>query len=89
MSEEIFDEIIINRMYSGYDLNKKLGGEAINIFKADDGCNYIYLLTNGVYAIEHFNKKKAVLLVRKITENCVQVIAKATDLENVLESQVL
>lgn len=82
------NEIVLNRMYSGYDLTQTLGKEIINIVQSDQGNNYIYLLTNGVYAQEHFGKNQVVLIVREVNPNCVQVLAKASKLEPILEKQV-
>ena len=35
--------IILNRMYAGDYLDENIGHEIINLFRADDNCNYIYL----------------------------------------------
>ena len=37
------ETIILNRMYAGSYLEEHIGHEVINLFKADDGSNYIYV----------------------------------------------
>ena len=44
--------IVINRMYAGEYLDDNIGHEIINLFKADNGTNYIYLCKNGKYTRE-------------------------------------
>lgn len=41
--------IIINHMFTGNYLNDNIGHEIINLFKADDNENYIYLCKDGEY----------------------------------------
>lgn len=44
--------IVLNRMYSGFYLDDNIGHEIINLFKADDNVNYIYLCKDGRYTKE-------------------------------------
>lgn len=75
------NEIIINRMFSGDYLEdeENIGHEIINLYKDDNGNNYIYLLAGGDYKQDHANNEiDGILLVRGISANCVEVLAKAT-----------
>ena len=77
------NEIILNRMYVGEYLSKNIGHEIINLFKADNGNNYIYLNPYGSMSKEHNDKIKAILLVRYGGKNTMEILAKATDLEQI------
>ena len=74
--------IILNKMYVGSYLQNNIGHEVINLFKADNGNNYIYVNKDGKTSQEN---NKAVLLVRNVEEGVVEVIAKADVLENVYQ----
>ena len=45
-------EILLNRMYSGDYLTtgNNIGHEVINLFRCDNGKNYIYVLSDGSVA---------------------------------------
>lgn len=60
-------EIIINKMYVGAYLSEgdNIGHEIINLYKADDGKNYIYLNSQGTIELSHGENRITVLLVRK------------------------
>lgn len=77
------DEIILNRMYVGEYLSQNIGHEIINLFKADNGNNYIYLNPYGSMSKEHNDKTKAILLVRYGGKNTMEILAKATDLKQI------
>ena len=82
------NEIIINRMFSGNYLENEdnIGHEIINLYKDDNGRNYIYLLAGGDYQKDHAsNEIDGVLLVRGISANCVEVVAKATGIKKVFD----
>ena len=82
------NEIIINRMFSGNYLENEdnIGHEVINLYKDDNGRNYIYLLAGGDYQKDHAsNEIDGVLLVRGISANCVEVVAKATGIKKVFD----
>ncbi|MBP5308114.1 MAG: hypothetical protein J6Z34_03150, partial [Clostridia bacterium] len=82
--EQAKEEICINRIFpkSTYLANEtNLGHEIINLYKCDNGNDYIYLMPSGDYSSTHNRKIKTILIVRGITSDCVEVIAKATDLE--------
>lgn len=42
-------EILINQMYAGgfLEVGNNIGHEVINLFKADDGKNYVYVTPSG------------------------------------------
>ena len=63
-------------MYAGSYLEENIGHEVINLFKDDEGSNYIYVNKDGtsitddtlkirVYQINHWNSKN-VLVIRKV-----------------------
>ncbi|MEG0275763.1 MAG: PD-(D/E)XK nuclease family protein [Coprobacillus sp.] len=72
-------EIIINKMYIGSYLSEgdNIGHEIINLYKADDGKNYIYLNSQGSIDLCHREKKLTILLVRKFSPRTYKVLAKA------------
>ena len=81
------EEILLNRMYAGNYLNDdyNIGHEVINLFKDDKGRNYIYVMSAGDYGPKHFGKIKDILLVRGINQHCLEILAKANNLEPVLK----
>lgn len=72
-------EIIINKMYVGGYLSEgdNIGHEIINLYKADDGKNYIYLNSQGTIELSHGNNRITVLLVRKFASKIYKILAKA------------
>jgi len=74
-------EIIINKMYVGAYLSEgdNIGHEIINLYKADDGKNYIYLNSQGTIELSHGENRIIVLLVRKYASRIYKVLAKAED----------
>ena len=79
-------EILLNIMYTGAYLeneNANIGHEIINLFKADNGNNYIYVLPYGLMSKKHNDKIKTILLVRRCNSKIIEILAKATDLEQV------
>lgn len=76
--------ILLNRMYAGRYLKDNIGHEVINLFKSDNGNNYIYVNEHGTINKKYNDSVNAVLLVRYIDKNVMEVIAKAEQLEQVL-----
>ncbi len=75
-------EIAINKMYAGNYLDgDNIGHEIINLYKSDNGKNYIYLNKDGFLPKIHNSKIVAVLLVRQIKLGVYEVIAKAENLQ--------
>lgn len=72
-------EIIINKMYNGNYLLEggNIGHEIINLYKADDGKNYIYLNSQGTIDLSHGDNILTVLMVRKTVTNTYKILAKA------------
>lgn len=72
-------EIIINKMYVGGYLSEgdNIGHEIINLYKADDGKNYIYLNSQGTIELSHGENRITVLLVRKFASKIYKILAKA------------
>ena len=71
MSENKQRPIILNHMYSGEYLGDNIGHEIINLFKADDGNNYIYLCKDGKYNGEF---PKYVIQVRRYGTRMLEVV---------------
>jgi hypothetical protein len=65
-------------MYAGEYLanSNNIGHEVINLFKDDNGNNYIYVCPSGVISKEHNGKVEYILLVRSVGNNTMEVIAK-------------
>ena len=58
------DTIILTRMYVGTYLQNNIGHEVINLFKADNGNNYIYVNKDGRINPKYNNSISAVILTR-------------------------
>lgn len=71
------ETIILNRMYAGSYLEENIGHEVINLFKDDNGSNYIYINSSGAIDKKYNDSVKAVLLVRHVERGVLEVIAKA------------
>ena len=76
--------IILCKMYAGRYLEENIGHEVINLFRADNDNNYVYINDDGRIAEKYNNTVSAVLLIRYVEEGVFEVIAKAEDLEQVL-----
>lgn len=75
--------IVLNRMYVGDYLSSNLGHEVINLYQADNGCNYIYLNATGDFIKAHQNKIEYMLFVKYFCKGAVEVIGMATGLKDV------
>jgi hypothetical protein len=76
--------IILSKMYCGEYIETNIGHEIINLFKADNGKNYIWVNDDGRINPLYDDAVCAVLLVRYVEEGVMEVIAKAEELEQVL-----
>ena len=77
-------EILVTRMYAGkyQESNNNLAHEFINLFKADNGKNYIYVTSDGTLGQAHnMYDIESILLVQLIDKNHMDIIAKAENLE--------
>lgn len=74
-------EILISKMFAGSYLGEgeNIGHEVINLFKADNGNNYLYITPSGVINLEQ-HPIENVLLAKSITKKTVEIIAKADQL---------
>lgn len=79
--------IVLNRMYVGDYLASNLGHEVINLYQADNGCNYIYLNSTGDFVKAHQGKVGYMLLVKYYGKGEVEVIGKAEGLEEVYQAE--
>lgn len=70
-------------MYAGSYLDENIGHEVINLFKDDNGSNYIYINHDGRINKESNDSVKAILLVKHIEPGVLEVIAKAENLQQV------
>jgi len=72
-------------MYAGsyLDESENIGHEVINLFKDDNGSNYIYINPYGSINKKVNDSVKAILLVKHIEKGVLEVIAKAENLQQV------
>jgi len=82
------DEILINRMFRGEYLDGHIGHEIINLFKADDGNNYLYVNPYGSFNKKHRKRITTILLVRNYGKGVFEILAKATDLEAYIDDSL-
>ena len=77
--------ILLNIMYTGKYISEynKIGHEIINLFKADDGNNYIYVTPYGTVNEE----VDIVLMGRSIGGGRVEILGKADGLENMIDNK--
>ena len=71
------DTILINTMYTGNYTNENIGHEIINLYKADNTKNYIYISPYGKIHNDRYDKLKTILLARPAGRNRLEIIAKA------------
>ena len=71
-------EVIINKMYVGGYLSEgdNIGHEIINLYKADNGKNYIYLNSQGTIELSRGENSITVLLVRKFASKIYKGTSK-------------
>ncbi len=76
-------EVIINKMYVGAYLKESdnIGHEIINLYRADDGKNYIYLNSQGSLCFSHKKYEITVLLVRRYSKGVFKLLAKAEGIQ--------
>lgn len=71
------NEILLNIMYAGkYIESDNIGHEIINLFKSDQGKNYIYAMPGGTIAKQHEGNIRCVLMVRRINANTLEILGK-------------
>ncbi|MEJ2782581.1 hypothetical protein [Methanobrevibacter smithii] len=77
--------IILNRMYAGsyLDEDENIGHEVINLFRDDNGSNYIYINPYGDINAKSNDSVEAILLVKHVEKGVLEVVAKAEDLQQV------
>ena len=79
-------EILINRVFCGNYLDKKMGHEVINFMRADDSKHYLYIVPNG-YIPEKHEEIESIIFTTPYKKNTVQVLAKATCLKQITTSK--
>lgn len=70
-------------MYAGSYLDENIGHEVINLFKDDNGSNYIYINPYGDINKKSNDSVEAVLLVKHVEKGVLEVVAKAENLQQV------
>lgn len=80
--------IVLNRMYTGSYLSSNLGHEVINMFQADNGKHYLYLNDKGNFDKKHKDLIDDMLLVRYVGENKVEILAWASELTAIPETDM-
>lgn len=72
------DTILMLFMFRGDYLLDKLGHEVINLFKADNGKQYVYVVPYGHVSKDFANRIGTILFAQHIGKNRIEVYAKAT-----------
>ena len=82
-------EIMLNRLYAGDYLKTEgnIGHEIINLFKDDNGNNFIYAMSDGFIQNEHDNRVETILLVQQVQKSTFQILAKAEGVTQILFQQ--
>lgn len=72
-------------MYAGsyLDEDENIGHEVINLFRDDNGSNYIYINHYGDINAKSNDSVEAILLVKHVEKGVLEVVAKAEDLQQV------
>ena len=81
--------IVTNRMYAGDYITRgtNIGHEIINLFKTDNGENYIYLQSKGTYSKKWLKYSfDTILLVRRVGKDVFEVLGKAKIEENLISN---
>lgn len=81
--------IVTNRMYAGDYITRgtNIGHEIINLFKTDNGENYIYLQSKGTYSKKWLKYSfDTILLVRRVGKDVFEVLGKAKIKENLISN---
>ena len=78
--------IVLNKMYAGDYLKfgKNIGHEIINLYKSDNGCNYVYINPYGWIAEKWDKKISEILLVQMINNSILEILGVASDLQQIL-----
>ena len=78
--------IILNRMYVGKYLKTadNIGHEIINLYKSDNGYNYVYVNPYGWIAKKWDGKISDILLVRMINQSTLEILGVASELEQII-----
>jgi len=80
--EKDYNGIVINRMFSGEYLRENLGHEVINLYQADNGNHYLYLLDDGEVGQDNKGKVKWMLMIKHIDTAKHKVVALACGLND-------
>lgn len=87
MSRETCGEILVNKIFAGSYLSEgnNIGHEVINLFRADNGQNYLYITPGGTV---NGHPVEGVIFVRGVKgKTTVEVVAKAEKLSTITPSE--
>lgn len=89
MIENTRPVIVFNRMFAGKYLCNHIGHEVINLFKSDNGHNYVYIQPYGTYHAKFKERIGYVLLVRGVAgKKALEVLGLATELIDVFDPTI-
>ena len=89
MRENTRPVIVFNRMFAGKYLCNHIGHEVINLFKSDNGHNYVYIQPYGTYHAKFKERIGYVLLVRGVAgKKALEVLGLATELTDVFDPTI-
>ena len=73
-------------MYAGgyLESGENIGHEIINLYKTDNGCNYVYINAYGWIAPKWDNKISEILLVRMLNKSTLEILGVASELQQIL-----
>ena len=81
--------IVFNRMFAGKYLCNHIGHEVINLFKSDNGHNYVYIQPYGIYHAKFKERIGYVLLVRGVAgKKALEVLGLATELTDIFNPTI-
>jgi hypothetical protein len=81
--------IVFNRMFAGKYLCNHIGHEVINLFKSDNGHNYVYIQPYGTYHAKFKERIGYVLLVRGVAgKKALEVLGLATELTDIFNPTI-
>lgn len=81
------NNILICKMYTGSYIDNNLGHEVINLFKADNNQNYIYINRNGRIPNYRLDKVKYIVLTTPCHRGEMKIIAVAEVEKGILEEE--
>ena len=86
------DEVLINNLYNSNpkayaNEGKNIVHEIINLFKANNGKHYIYIVKDGIIAEKHNDRISDILLTRSIGNKMIEIIAWVKDPKQLIKKE--